>query len=112
MRRRAARAAHRRGTARRRTPSQALGREDDAIDLFDEHGARVLRYGGLHVWDADGDDLPSHLNLDGDELAILIEDDGADYPLTIDPLMTSPAWTAESNQDEASLVAPWRRRGT
>ena len=28
----------------------------------------------------------------------MIEDDGATYPLTIDPLMTSPAWTAEPDQ--------------
>ena len=37
----------------------------------------------------------------GQELAILVEDAGAAYPLTIDPLMTSPAWTAESDQASA-----------
>ncbi len=45
-----------------------------------------------------GDDLPSHFALDGIEVAIVIEDDGAAYPLTIDPLLTSPVWTAESDQ--------------
>ena len=33
----------------------------------------------------------------------MVEDDGADYPLTVDPLMTSPAWTAESNQADADF---------
>jgi hypothetical protein len=75
----------------------------DAVDLLDEHGARVLRYAELHVWDARGDEIPSRLRLDGTELAILVEDRGADYPLVVDPLMTSPAWTAESNQEQAAL---------
>jgi FG-GAP-like repeat/FG-GAP repeat len=75
-----------------------LSQEEGAIDLLDEHGALVLRYGGLHVWDADGTELPSHLELDGVEVALVIEDEGADYPLTIDPLLTSPAWTGEANQ--------------
>ena len=76
---------------------------ESAIDLFDEHGARVLRYGALHVWDAEGIDLPSHLELEGIEVAIVINDDGAAYPLTIDPLLSSPAWTGESNQDGANF---------
>ncbi len=80
-----------------------LSQDEDAIDLLDEYGARVLRYGELHVWDADGDELPSHLDLDSHEVALVIEDDGADYPLTIDPLLTSPAWTAESNQAGATF---------
>jgi hypothetical protein len=75
----------------------------EAVDLFDAHGARVLRYGELHVWDASGEELPSRLTLDGAELAILVEDHGAAYPLTVDPLMTSPAWTAEANQVGAAF---------
>ncbi|HWP32679.1 MAG TPA: integrin alpha, partial [Solirubrobacterales bacterium] len=80
-----------------------LAPADDAIDLLDDHRARVLRYGELHVWDVAGHEVPARLSLDGEELAILVEDDGAAYPLTVDPLMTTPAWTAESDQASANF---------
>ena len=73
-------------------------RADGAIDFIDDHGACAIRYGELHVWDVHGDEVPSRLSLAGSELAILVEDAGATYPITIDPLMTSPAWTAEPDQ--------------
>jgi hypothetical protein len=82
-----------------------LSSEEDAIDLLDENGARVLRYGGLHVWDADGTALRSHFELDGIEVAIVIDDEEAAYPITIDPLITSPSWTAESDQPNAEFGA-------
>ena len=80
-----------------------MSSDEMAVDLLDEHGARVLRYAELKVWDAEGNTVPSHLQLDGAELAILVEDQGAAYPLTVDPLMTSPAWTVEANQVGAAL---------
>jgi hypothetical protein len=82
-----------------------LSREDGAIDLLDERAGRVLRYGGLHVWDADGTELPSHFELDGIELAIVIDDADAAYPITVDPLITSPSWTGESDQANAEFGA-------
>jgi FG-GAP repeat/FG-GAP-like repeat len=80
-----------------------MSSDEGAVDLLDEHGARVMRYAELKVWDAEGRAVPSHLKLDGAELAILVDDEGAAYPLTVDPLMTSPAWTVESNQVGAAL---------
>jgi hypothetical protein len=76
-------------------------RADGAIDFIDDHGACVIRYGEPHTWDARGVELPSELVVAGSELAILVEDGGAAYPITVDPLMTSPAWTAESDQASA-----------
>jgi hypothetical protein len=81
----------------------AHGREDGAVDFIDGHGACVVRYGELHVWDVRGEEIPSRLELDGIEIALVIDDDRAEYPLTVDPLMTSPAWTAESNQASANF---------
>ena len=78
-------------------------REDGAIDFIESHGACAIRYGELHVWDAQGVELRSELAVAGTELAIVIDDRSAEYPLTIDPLMTSPAWTAESNQADANF---------
>jgi hypothetical protein len=76
---------------------------DGRIDFLDEHGARVLRYAELHTWDASGQEVPSVLALDRDRLAILVDDRGARYPLTVDPLMTSPAWTAVGGQADAQF---------
>jgi hypothetical protein len=86
-------------------------REDGEIDFLDDHGACVIRYGELHAWDARGVELPAELVLAdptlsaaGDRaLSIVVDDHEATYPITIDPLMTSPAWIAESNQAGALL---------
>ena len=74
-----------------------------AVDFLDEHGACVLRYAELHAWDAGGLALPSRLSIEGGELAISVDDREATYPITIDPLMTSPSWTAESDQASAQF---------
>jgi hypothetical protein len=76
-------------------------RPDGAVDFMDAHGACVLRYGELHVWDARGTELKSELAVAGTELAIVIDDRDASYPLLVDPLLSSPAWTADSNQSGA-----------
>jgi hypothetical protein len=78
-------------------------REDGAIDLIDGNGACPIRYAELQARDASGMELRAQLELADRELSIVVDDDGARYPLTIDPLMTSPAWTAESDQDGAQF---------
>jgi hypothetical protein len=78
-------------------------REDGAIDFIDAEGARTIRYGELHAFDAQGVALASEFAVSGTELAILVDDQRAAYPITIDPLITSPTWTAESNQAEANF---------
>jgi FG-GAP repeat len=50
-------------------------------------GSPILRYGDLIATDADGKVLPSHLQLVGSRLLIRVDDRGARYPVTIDPLM-------------------------
>ncbi len=72
-----------------------------AIDLLDAAGACVLRYAGLSTKDAGGREVPSRLELQGRDVALVIEDQGAVYPLTIDPILTSPSWTAAGNQADA-----------
>ena len=77
---------------------RAQFREEGTVNLFDDNGACVLRYAELKVWDADGQALPAQLAMHGEELAIQVDDRAARYPITIDPLMTSPAWTAQGDQ--------------
>ncbi|RMG15803.1 MAG: hypothetical protein D6729_12065, partial [Deltaproteobacteria bacterium] len=62
---------------------------------------RTFHYRGLMAWDASGRRLPAHLGAAESELALVVEDAGAAYPLTIDPLLTSPSWATEGNQASA-----------
>ena len=73
----------------------------DAVEFLDAHGACALRYGKLTVTDAQGTRLDARLNVADGSLTIEVDDRGTTYPLTIDPLMTTPAWTAESDQASA-----------
>ena len=50
---------------------------------------RVLTYGGLHVEDADGHPVAAWLEATADGLAVVIDDFGARWPLTVDPLLSS-----------------------
>jgi hypothetical protein len=61
-------------------------RDGRAVAFADEAGATVLTYSGLKVWDATGRELKAALT-DGDGgVALAVEDRGATYPLTIDPI--------------------------
>ncbi len=69
--------------------------------LRDPFGVPVLQLSKLYSYDASGRDLPSCFELDGDRLSIVVDDAGALYPIVIDPLATSPNWSAEGNQPSA-----------
>jgi hypothetical protein len=78
-----------------------------SIDFRTAQGAAVLRYAELHVADATGRELPSRMEAfaaaDRRGVRLVFEDAGAVYPVTVDPLATSPSWTAEANQAGASF---------
>jgi hypothetical protein len=61
----------------------------DAIVLRDASGAAVLRYTDLFVVDADGKPLAAAMTAVAQGIAIRIDDDGARYPVEVDPLL----WT-------------------
>lgn len=82
--------------------AELLG-DGSAITFRNEYGIRVLRYEKLIAWDADGDDAPAHMELDGDRIALIVDDAGARYPLTIDPLLNSPGWTVTDPQDQSGF---------
>ena len=75
----------------------------------DGRGARIdvgpghLRYDGLVAWDAVGRVLPARMEEREGGLVILVEDAGAAYPITVDPLLTTVGWNAEGNQAGAQF---------
>lgn len=74
-------------------------RTDGELDLvlMDRDGMDVLRYENLKVWDADGKILSAVMRMGkADMLWIEVNDDGASYPVTIDPTFIS----------ETKLLAP------
>ncbi len=66
-------------------------------------GIDAARWKQLVVRDAASSALPACLDASGGMLRILIDDRVAIYPVTVDPLMTSPAWTVEGLQRSANL---------
>ena len=61
----------------------------------------TLWYKDLHVWDAHGDTLDATATLMGDAIVLAVNDADATYPITVDPLSTTAAWSAESDQASA-----------
>jgi hypothetical protein len=76
------------------TVSTTAGR----ISFLTESGVEAMRYSDLKVWDASQKRLKARFEKVGNQVAIVVSDGGARYPITIDPLSTTPNWTAESNQ--------------
>ena len=65
-------------------------------------GRPVLRYDRLKVWDAERRPLRAHLGVDGAAMRITVVDDGATYPITVDPTLSriSQASAADSQADD------------
>ena len=82
-----------------------LHSDGTAVDLLDERGECVLRYSHLLVSDAGGREIPSSLAASDHGITILIEDGDARYPLSVDPILTTPSWTGESNQASSQFGA-------
>ena len=77
-----------------------------SIRFDDAAGHPVLRYGGLRVTDQRGTELDAELKLHAglpSSLSIEIDDRGALYPLSVDPLLSSATWSVESDQSGAFL---------
>jgi hypothetical protein len=69
--------------------------------FVDERGELRLRYQGLVAKDASARELASRMIVTSAGLAVLVEDEGALYPITVDPVLGGPVWTAESDQAHA-----------
>jgi hypothetical protein len=65
--------------------------EGRAVELTDAAGKRALSYGKLTALDAGGKLLTGHMeaSTDGSEIALVVDDRGASYPITVDPLVAT-----------------------
>ncbi|MBK7876098.1 MAG: FG-GAP repeat protein [Planctomycetes bacterium] len=80
-----------------------LAEDERSASLRDCDGEVRARYRDLAAFDAAGRALSARLVATPDGLEVHVDDRDADYPLTIDPLLTGPTWTAESNQASAQF---------
>ncbi len=64
-------------------------------------GGGTWSYDGLVVLDDAGQTVPAHFEVEGDQIRILIDDTGAQWPLHVDPVMTTAVvtWTGASVVD-------------
>ncbi|MDW8363486.1 MAG: FG-GAP repeat protein [Myxococcales bacterium] len=57
------------------------------VELVDRGGVVRGRYGELYVRDARGERVGARLVVEGERVVIEVEDEGAEYPLEVDPLV-------------------------
>jgi hypothetical protein len=66
-------------------------------------GCEVLHYRGLKAWDASGQDLPARIECHGSAIALHVSDEGAEYPVVIDPIFGH----AEARVPSGSSSSDW-----
>ncbi len=62
-----------------------------------QNNSTSLRYDQLHTFDATGRELASRMELKGTELALVVNDAGAVWPITIDPTLSQQTQFIASN---------------
>ncbi len=77
-----------------------MHRQTDMIEFVNSNGSVVLNYSKLKVVDTAGKIIPSTMLVNDNTLAIEFDDHLAQYPVTVDPLLTSPDWSAEGTSPE------------
>jgi hypothetical protein len=87
--------------------SPRVSADGQAIDFVTPAGAPALRYAQLKVTDARGETLPAWMEgfsgENGRGIRLVVDAREAVYPITVDPMTTSAAWTAESDQASANF---------
>jgi hypothetical protein len=67
--------------------------ERDGIDFTDATGLTQLHYDGLYAHDATGRGLTAWMEVSGEKLTLAVNTEGAQYPVTIDPVISLAART-------------------
>ncbi len=82
----------------RGTLAPRVSPDGQSASFVDAGGAAVMNYSGLKVWDRDGRVLPSRMEATDGTLALLVDEESAHYPITIDPV-AQQAYIKASNTD-------------
>lgn len=72
--------------------------EGASLEFVDASGVARVTYSGLQAWDADGSRVPARLERESEGISIRLDDRGARYPVTVDPL-AQEATLKPSNDD-------------
>lgn len=102
----------------------------DALMFKDKDGIDKMKYSSLKCWDANGKELRAYFeksdyefrvanselestskinnqkyNIENNSksFSIVVNDEDAVYPITIDPLSSNPSWSGESDQNDAQF---------
>ncbi|HRE56330.1 MAG TPA: integrin alpha, partial [Candidatus Kapabacteria bacterium] len=81
----------------------AVESSTDDVLLLDKDNKPALWYKDLKVWDAKGNELPSYVSVNNETIRLIVDDENAVYPVTVDPISQTPDWSFESNQINAQL---------
>ncbi len=79
-------------------------RKDSAGTFLTDGRGREWRVGSVRAWDADGDALVATLTASADTLEIQVNTAGATFPVTIDPVYTTAAWSVSGDAGTAPLA--------
>jgi hypothetical protein len=80
-----------------------LGESRQAIMLNGKGAGAGLRYDNLPAFDATGRELEAKMKLAGDQIRIEVADEGAIYPVTIDPTLTQQQKLEASDAEALDL---------
>ena len=81
------------------------GSDGKSLLLRGGDGAAVIRYGSLEATDAVGNTVPVTITAEPGSLVIVVEDEGAAWPITVQALASSPVWNVAINQADAHFGA-------
>lgn len=75
----------------------------DDTSVLIRTGDRTFSFAGLKAWDAAGRDLEAWIEFGQQSLRILVDDTGATWPISVDPVLTYWMWSAVGS-DSTSLL--------
>ena len=81
----------------------SISLNDNELQFFHKQAGNVLNYSQLKVWDATNKTLEANFEKNGDDYCISVNAKGAAYPITVDPVSTTPSTTVESNELNAQM---------